>query len=501
MFRLLILLTFALLVVARSPYHTEPLWSSQWHLHDLTEANEYWMRTGMAVDHMGVQYVWSTLNVTGRGVRLAIVDDGVDVAHPEFVNAYDRQLAWDYNGGDADPSPRTHDSHGTQSAGVATGHKNGVCGLGTAPDATLVPVRLIAEPVSDATEAAGVSHRFDVIDVYSNSWGPIDDGANLGGPGPLTEAAMNHVVRQGRGGRGGIYVWAGGNGRQWLDSCSYDGFANSRLVVSVAAVSYFDDATYYGEWCPALLVSAPSSSGAGPADKQRVATTQPHGRFGESDGDCCTDFGGTSAAAPMVAGVVALMLEARPDLGWRDVQSILALTARRNQPEHASWARNGAGHWYSPAFGFGVVNASAAVLRARSWTILDDSRSISVRTTADQVTALSDVPFAEHSRFDLSIDESETGRVEFVDLYATIEHDRRGDLEITLVSPSGTRAEVARPHEDSGVDYPRWRFGVRTMFDEIPVGTWTVLARDAIPNGRTGRVIEFELKVWVSTQT
>lgn len=495
---LVLALVGAVLAAVADPYRREPQWNSQWHLHDPSEPDEYWLRTGLAVDHLGVQTVWRRLNVTGRGVRLAIVDDGVDVAHPEFASAYDAELAWDYNDQDANPSPRVHDSHGTQSAGVATGHLNGVCGVGTAPGATLVPVRLIASPVTDLAEASGVTHRSDVVDIYSNSWGPADDGQTLGAPGPATLAAMTAAVETGRRGRGVIYVWAGGNGRQWGDMCSYDGFASSRLVIAVAAVSYFDEATYYGEWCPALLVSAPSSSGAGPDDKRRIATTQPHGRFGESDGDCCTDFGGTSAAAPMVAGVVALMLEARPQLGWRDVQHVLAASARRNDPTHPSWHRNAAGRWYSPAYGFGVVNATAAVELAQSWTPLPSARSVAVRTTAEHWTELSDAVLNPGTDFPLELDAVYAGRVEFVELFVTIQHPRRGDLRIVLTSPAGTRSELATPHDDPNADYSRWRFGARNALGEQAAGTWVVHVQDVIPNGNRGAVHELELRVWVT---
>lgn len=496
--RLLLLLAAVLALASAQSWHREPLWRQQWHLHDPSESNEYWLRAGLAHDHLGVQTAWTELNVTGRGVRLAVVDDGLDVQHPEFINVYDRALAWDFNGDDDDPTPAPHDSHGTQAAGVATGALNGVCGLGTAPGATLVPLRLIGGPVSDLTESLALSHYSDLIDIYSNSWGPPDDGARLEGPGPLTLAAMSQAVRDGRDGRGVVYVWAAGNGRQWMDSCSYDGFANSRLVVQVAAVGYFDEATYYGEWCPALLVSAPSSSAGGPADKQRIATAQPHGRFGESNGDCCTDFGGTSAAAPMVAGVVALMLEARPELGWRDVQHVLARSARRNDPEHISWHQNAADRWYSVAYGFGVANATAAVELARTWQLLDAAeRYVSVRTPSDTAVALPDQAFARATSFELTIDEQSGGRVEFVELYTTIEHARRGDLEIALISPGGLRVELASPHEDNEPDYDRWRFGSRAHYEENAAGTWTVTVRDVLPNELRGQVLELELRVWL----
>lgn len=499
MYVLVALLAFVLLVgvQARSAYHSEPQWERQWHLHDASESDEYWIRTGRVGDHLGVQTVWNRFNITGAGIRIAIVDDGVDVFHNEFRDKWDQSLAWDYNDNDDMPAPRVHDSHGTESAGVATAHLNGVCGVGTAPGATLVPIRLIATPVTDLVESQGLSHRYDKIDIYSNSWGPPDDGQRLDAPGPTTAAAMYTAVSRGRGGRGVVYVWAGGNGRQWLDSCSYDGFANSRLVSAVAAVDYFGQATYYGEWCPALLVSAPSSGINGPVEKQRIATTQPHGRFGQSAADCTTDFGGTSASAPMVAGVVALMLEARPELGWRDVQHVLAFSARRNDPDHVSWKQNGAGHWYSEAYGFGQVNATAAVVLSRQWTLLDDERYVSLRTQAGEWRELGNFALAPAEQFQFDLSPDSDGEVEFVDVYLTVEHPRRGDLEVWLESPTGTRSQLALPHNDDNANYNRWRFGSRSSTSERAAGTWTVGVRDVVPNRASGAVTEVELRVWM----
>jgi len=485
----------AVLVVraTNGPHRREPQWAAQWHLHDTSERDEYWMRVGSAVDHLAVQTVWTELNFTGRGVRIAVVDDGVDVGHAEFTGAWDAALAYDFNDNDADPTPSAFDVHGTESASVATAHVNGICGVGTAPESILVPIRLIAAPVSDLTESDALAFHADVIDVYSNSWGPPDDGAHLDAPGPLAAAAMYSAVTHGRGGRGSVYVWAAGNGRQWLDSCSYDGFANSRLVMAVAAVDYFGKATFYGEWCPTVLVSAPSSSASGPENKQRIATAQPRGRLGGAD--CASDFGGTSAAAPMIAGVVALLLEARPALGWRDVQHVLALSARRNDVAHTSWMQNGAGHWVSHAYGFGVANATAAALLASTWTLLPAERYVSTITPDSTYDTIADGVLAPAHVVEFVVDDD--GIVEFVDLYLTVEHDRRGDLEVLLYSPSGLRNELALPHDDNSPHYDRWRFGSRMVLGETARGTWRLTIRDAVPNGKHGVLEEAELRVWV----
>ncbi|NMC18938.1 MAG: S8 family serine peptidase, partial [Thermogutta sp.] len=212
----------------------DPLFVEQWHL----------LNTGQSGGTMGqdvrVTGVWD--NYQGDGVVIGIVDDGIETTHPDLVANYRADLSYDYLAGDTDPQAETFDFHGTAVAGVAAASGNNGLGVtGAAFDAQLAALRLIGGYVTDLQTAQAIGHRTDAIQIYNNSWGPPDAGGGLpfsvlAGPGPLSLAALHQGVTTGRGGLGSIYVWAAGNGLLGNDNSNYDGWANSRYTVAVAAV-------------------------------------------------------------------------------------------------------------------------------------------------------------------------------------------------------------------------------------------------------------------------
>ncbi|MFM9159887.1 MAG: S8 family serine peptidase, partial [Dolichospermum sp.] len=130
---------------------------------------------------------------------------------------------------------------------------------------------------------------------------------------------------------------AGGNGRGSLDNSNYDGYANSRYVIAVAAHRNNSNGVFSGYSEPGanLLVTAPSNGGT-----LGVVTTDlmgADGYNGLTDQNYTNAFGGTSSATPLVSGVIALMLQANPNLTWRDVQHILVRSAEKNDPTNTDW--------------------------------------------------------------------------------------------------------------------------------------------------------------------
>jgi furin len=214
--------------------------------------------------------------------------------------------------------------HGTRCAGtVAAKANNSNCAVGVAFDAKIGGVRILDGNILDVLEAKALSFNRDHIDIYSASWGPDDNGKTVDGPGPLAKLALADGVKKGRQGKGSLYVWASGNGGKYLDNCNCDGYTTSIYTLSVSSVSEKGKIPWYSEPCSSSLATTYSSGSSKRLNERKVVTTDLHGK-------CTSQHTGTSASSPMAAGIVALALEANPDLSWRDMQHI---TVRGAIPE------------------------------------------------------------------------------------------------------------------------------------------------------------------------
>lgn len=452
---------------------TDPLYRNQWHL-----------KNTAGVD-VNVEPVWAD-GISGDGVTIAMVDDGLQRTHPDISPNYCAECSHDFNENDEIPDPHTGDDHGTSAGGVAAASaNNGVCGSGAAPKAKLGGIRLIADFTTDAQEAHGLSFKTDKNFIYSNSWGPNDDGRRLEKPGSLTQKAMKNATEFGRDGKGSIYVWAGGNGRSSGDNCNYDGYANSRLTIAIGAVDYLGKQSYYSENCAALIACAPSSGSS-----KAITTTDLLGASGTANGDCTSSFGGTSAAAPLVAGIVALILEANPNLGWRDVQDIFVATSRITDSADGDWWTNGAGYHHNHKYGFGLVDAAAAVTAAKART-----QNLPTLKSIDTQLQNSGKALADNSKVSASVRITDNIIVETVEITFSATHSYRGNLYITLKSPKGTVSVLQENHADRSANIDGWVYTTVRSWGEESQGEWTLTVEDKVA-GNTGTWNSWKLTIW-----
>ena len=464
----------------------------QWHLDNNGQNN------GTQGVDLNIQNAWN--EVTGNGIVIGVVDDGVDYNNPDLSPNFLPSDSYDYCDDDNDVMPSDSDGdgevdwHGTAVSGIAAGKGDNDIGIaGVAYNSSIVGIRLVGGDCArtDNLEADSLSHRLDLVDIYVNSWGPIDDGTVLGRMSTLTLAAIEAGISQGRENRGAIYVWANGNGLANRDNSNKDAYANSRYTIAVGAIDWKGQQTTYSEPGSNLLVSAPSN-GHDLNNQSGVFTTDISGSEGNDTTDYTLSMEGTSSAAPMVSGVIALMLEANSNLTWRDIQHILVQTSRKIDPEHIGWFLTESGNWYNHAYGYGLVDATASVNLAKTWTTVGNEISI---TTGKIEVNLTNSNSADGYILDnnnegitsnISVDQGIN--IESVEILVNITHSTRGDLNLFLESPNGIVSELVRENsQDLGDHYHDWVFTSVAHWGENTFGEWKLKVNDTIDEGASDR--------------
>ncbi|KAI5611591.1 neuroendocrine convertase 2 precursor, partial [Silurus asotus] len=446
----------------------DPLFTKQWYLINTGQAD------GTPGLDLNVAEAWK-MGYTGKGVTIAIMDDGIDYLHPDIASNYNAEASYDFSSNDPYPYPRYTDdwfnSHGTRCAGeVSAVANNNICGVGVAYNSKVAGIRMLDQPfMTDIIEASSISHMPQVIDIYSASWGPTDDGKTVDGPRELTLQAMADGVNKGRGGKGSIYVWASGDGGGY-DDCNCDGYASSMWTISINSAINDGRTALYDESCSSTLAST-FSNGRKRNPEAGVATTDLYG-------NCTLRHSGTSAAAPEAAGVFALALEANPNLTWRDMQHLTVLTSKRNKlhDEVHQWRRNGVGLEFNHLFGYGVLDAGAMVSLSRDWKTVPErfhcvagSLQETHKIQSGTKLALSITTDACQGR------ENFVRYLEHVQAVVTVNASRRGDLTLNLTSPMGTKSILLsrRPRDsDATVGFDKWPFMSTHTWGEDPRGTW-----------------------------
>lgn len=427
----------------------DPLYPQQWHLHDSPYA------------------VGEVSGATGKGVTLAIVDDGLESTHGDLRGNFNTALSYDFNGHKSDPTPTYWDAHGTACGGVCcASENNGVCGKGVAPEASLVGIRLIAGTVYDYEEAQGLTHKRENIRIYSNSWGPMDSGRDMMAPGRIVKQILQDAWTTGG---HNIYVWAGGNGRENQDSSNYDGYANSPYTLAIGALDYRGYQSYYSESGANLLAVTPSS-GAG----KGITTVDLQGSAGYSPTECTSDFGGTSSAAPLAAGIFALLLEARPELGARDIQHIVASHAYK-QLIGGSWSlRNARGYSHSNEFGFGLLKVAPLLEAAKKYqVVVGTQKSVKIHQVIPNVALSTNVRLTAPSSLSF---------IEQVLVTVKMTHARRGQVAVSISSKQ-TQSLLASYRDDSNSGPHTWTYkSLRHWGEELQQGdVWQVDVIDTRP--------------------
>jgi len=310
---------------------------------------------------------------TGKSaIVVAVIDDGVDIDHPNLRPRIWRnpdKKAPDKHGRDYflppddpgfnDPRPKIfrdpfdetqiNDIHGTCCAGVAcaAGIKGGSVGI--APNCRILPIKIFHGNELTANEAVADAIRFaaGIADIISCSWGTARS--------PDVALALADAGHIGRGGKGVAIFCAAGN-----ENHSPVGFpARDRNAIAVGASTDEGELASYSNVGSQLAFVAPSDGGVHGIYTTDVSLPNRGYNLGKAEsggknGLYTNDFGGTSSATPLAAGVGALMLSVNPDLNRTDLRDLMKSTADKIGSGYDS-----KGH--SDKFGHGRINAARAV--------------------------------------------------------------------------------------------------------------------------------------------
>ena len=480
----------------------DPLYKYQWHLNNRGQSN-FSSRGGKSRQDINVD---STIadGYTGNDIIVAIVDSGLELTHEDLAENIVSGGSWDYNGSDSDPTnSSTTGDHGTSVAGlIASVGWNAKGGRGVAPSASLKGFNFLqsGSTASNIKSHGAASYSADV-DIFNQSYGV--SSAEDYRITKTVEAQFLSGVTSLRGGKGAIYIKSAGNGfdvvqlGEYLYSCDTLWGFTTNLTCQNANVDVENTLPYnivvgaldatgvkssYSTTGSALWVSAPG--GEYGTSKPAMMTTDQSGcstgyvhdntvsgnGFDNSSGgrphaknvSCkyTATFNGTSSAAPVTSGAVALILEANPNLTWRDVKHILATTSDQvdasisdvnvtidgvSYTAEPAWLTNSAGHKFHNYYGFGRVNVGRAIAAAKTYT----AGSLGTFYTSEWImTDNFDLPIPDNNASGVSdvVRFRDNKTIEAVQIVVGVDTDASEDLAIELTSPAGTKSVLFSPY-------------------------------------------------------
>ena len=477
---------------------SDPLSGCQWHLDNTGQLG------GTPGEDINVREVWAAGHL-GAGATVALVDNGFDAGHPDLAPNVLAERNYNYaNPGGSVFNPGN--THGTGAAGLIAARDNGIGVRGIAPRAQIYVYNLI-DDYNHANAADAMTRGMETTAISNNSWS-VTEGPGYAAAPSGWESAVVRGVTEGYGGKGVLYVRSGGNDAVLGANSNLSGFRNHYTATAACAVTDHGVRSHYSEQGANLWVCAPSGASYLPA---AITTTDNFGRYRNT-------YGGTSATAAIVSGVAALLRGAYADLTWRDVKLILAASARKNDATNTGWEQGAlkygstTDHYeFNHEYGFGVVDAKAAMDLAAGWASLPPFTEES-QASGDVSLAVPDLPSSGTPTTVTSSITMGSGVqfTEFVSIRPSLTAAAFRDLQIELESPSG-KVSVLSPYflVGSGECTSLYgilpgrcnldgfvRFGSAKHLGEDPAGVWTLHITDHVNGGAANRLNAWSLTVY-----
>ena len=464
----------------------DPLYNDEWHL---TAAN--------------VQGAWD-LGYSGAGVTIGIVDDGVQANHPDLnVSTTD---SYNFTDSITDPSPTLSDQmHGTSVAGVAAATGNNSLGvIGPAYNATIAGLKVALDDSQtdqqfiDATtyHSSSVNSEQNTIKIKNHSYGiasPYLDGAGI--QAQVTAVSQSTAA-------GTIHVLAAGNEG---GDANWKRFQSTENAIVVSATGDDGALAYYSNIGANVTVTAPSSDETLNASITTTDRTGTDGYNATDDGDYTDSFGGTSSAAPLIAGIMALGAEANPDINTRIAKHLLAKTSSQVDAGNSLWNQNAAGVNFNPQYGFGMIDAGAFVEAAGIYTAATEQVSGTISWDLAGGELIEDRPddgsWLWGTVADVTIDaDTFDNPLEEIILTVSIaatdaETWTPTELAIDVLDPFGNQL-AATFYSSSAADVDElvnWNYVVNGFWGEDTTGQWMVGIGDGVDNSATGTLTDLSM--------
>jgi uncharacterized protein with beta-barrel porin domain/subtilisin family serine protease len=516
-----------------------PEFPGQWHLINQGPAYiDFYVRSWGSTKRMinagvdaGLSQAWR-LGYTGKGIIIGIVDSGVDSTNYDIAPGYRADLSKNFSDNDmisnAPQGPQSiRDNHGTAVAGVAAARGgNAIGGTGAAPYASIAGLRINLGTRTPSDPAVSNQNYLDVY-YWKSGVNPTDgtiEGAaeiqvknhSYGADGfeyanPEIRLALERTANNGV-----IHVFAAGNdrGHKGEDASKEPVHSVSGVLVAAALGS---DGKYanYSSYGASVFVTAPSSrsdfTGFGITTTDRTGDNFGYNSYSaliNPDGDTddlfpdtsyCSGFGGTSSAAPLVSGIMALGKEANPEMDVRMAKHALVKTSTLVDPTDSSdssfggWRTNAAGNKFNPNYGFGNINAGAFVQKVLDVAYITEQNSVTKSPPPSFSTAIPDNDTSGVSET-INLTAAEANQpLEGVEVGMKVTHTRPGDLTAKITSPSGMESRLfySTAHlpvvewETTSVTDFNATFLTNAFWGENGTGNWTLNVAD-IAAGFTG---------------
>lgn len=534
------------------PGVADPFLDEQWHLVN-TGQRAFAANGGQPGEDIGMATALRT-GPTGAGVRLAVVDTGLEICHPDLAPNIEAGASHNFNTGDwhgavaDDPFQlSTLGDHGTSIAGIAAAAaNNGIGGRGVAPDVLLRGYNYLSAINSQMAFVSSLRGGGDLsgapdADIFNMSFGGLAREDNA----PLWEKDLFRRGVEGAGGvealrqgKGAIFVKAAGNGFNscgamrrdvngeiGCDAANGDATNNLPYLIVVGGFNAAGSKASYASAGANIWISGPAGE-FGSTDPALISTDQiglargydnlarrglALDRQANPDGHYISTINGTSSSTPNVAGAAALLLEAHPELSWRDLKHILASTARQIDPEapevrygiggaayvmQLPWITNAAGYHFHNWYGFGALDVDQALEYAASH--IPGSLGEFTETDPFPLSAPLQIPDHHGAGASQALEVSglpNEARIEAVILHVDIAHPFTNDLGIHLISPSGTESILNPVFNDAlaGNEDLQWDLLSNAFYGEPPNGEWTLKLVDAAA-GDAGQLNSWSLR-------